>query len=182
MRITYLIILLSFLSCSDTSEYEKANVYEIRDIGELSTSEYTIGKIVKLDDSDYTWNRWGERKILINTKAIVKAGIDLSKIKDGDIEVDKDEITITLPPAELTSFNMDPKYTHTEMESVSGFRDHFTQEEKNEFLKQGEEAIRKELPNTGIYQDAQKNAEEFIVEFYKQLGFKKIKVVQQKQG
>lgn len=178
-NLTY--ILLSFLlfSCSE-KEYEKADVMEIKNIGYLSTTEFTIGKIVKLDDSQYTWDKWGERKILISTKAVVKAGVDLSKIKEEDIKVNEDEVTIVLPAAELTSFNMDPRLTHTELESISGFRDGFTHEEKNVFLKQGEAAIRKELPKTGIFKDAQNNAEDFIIEFYKNLGFKKVTVIQEK--
>lgn len=174
-----LIVILSLIlvGCSSEVEPKEQNVFEIRDIGELSTSEYTIGKMVKVDDVDSTWywiGKYGDRKILINTKAKVKAGIDLSKIKDDDVEVNGNTIKIKLPPAEITSFSMDPRYTHTEMESVNGFRDKFTQKEKNAFMKQGEDAIREELKNTGILEDAEKNAEDFIKDFYKQLGFKKV--------
>ena len=174
-KLIYILTIVLFTSCSgEDSPKKDANVYEIRDVGKLSTTEYTIGKIVKLDDTEAEWYKYGDRKILISTKAKVKAGVDLSKIKDEDIKVKGNTIEIKLPPAEMTSFTMDPKYTHTEMESVNGFRDKFTQKEKNKFLKQGEEAIKKELPNTGLLDDAEKNAVAFIENFYKQLGFENV--------
>lgn len=177
MKQLLIISLLLLAGCSGEVRPMHENVYEIRDIGELSTSEYTIGKMVKVDDADSSWywiGKYGDRKILINTKAKVKAGVDLSKIKEDDITVKGNSITIKLPPAEITSFSMDPKYTYTEMESVNGFRDKFTQKEKNTFMRQGEDAIRDELKNVGILQDAEKNAEEFIKDFYKQLGYKRV--------
>ena len=171
----YIAFLFILTSCGGSDEAIKdENVYEIRDVGKLSTTEFTIGKIVKLDDTEAEWYKYGDRKILISTKAKVKAGVDLSKIKDEDIKVKGNTIEIKLPPAEITTFTMDPRYTHTEMESINGFRDKFTQKEKNSFLKQGEEAIKKELPNTGILDDAEKNAVAFIENFYKQLGFENV--------
>src|SRR5690606_36117880 len=97
----------------------KAEVYEIRNIGELSTTEYTVGKIVKLDDKAEEWYKFGDRKLLIHCKAKIKAGVDLSKIKDGDIKVSGNTIEITLPPAKITTFSKDPNIIRTEIERVT---------------------------------------------------------------
>lgn len=173
------IILLCFLfSCSEPSPVPEADVFEIRNIGELSTTEYTVGKIVKLDDKAEEWYKFGDRKLLIHCKAKIKAGVDLSKIKDGDIKVSGNTIEITLPPAQITTFSMDPNLVRTEMESVTGFRSNFTQSEKNNFLKQGEEAIKKDIQQTGILKDANMNAEAFLTDFYEQMGFEKVVVKQ----
>lgn len=180
IRFLYLILAIILLGCQE--EISEPEVHRIKDIGLLSTTEYTIGKIVKLDDTEYSWTKWGSRKILIKTRAKVKAGIDLSKLKKDNIVVKGNSIEITIPPAEITTFSMDPKYTYTEMESISGLRDGFTQEEKNTFLKQGEEAIRKDLTSTGILQDAEKNAEAFLKDFFKQQGYDKVIVKRTKNG
>lgn len=172
-RFVYILILF-IVSCSSTDEAEKASVMEIRELGQLATVEYTIGKLIQLDQTDVEWYKWGDRKLLIKTRATVKAGIDLKKIKEDDIVVKGNTIEITLPPAEYISLNMDPNDTKTEVESISGFRDNFTQKEKNAFLKQGEEAIRKDLGETKILQDAAANAEDIIRDFYKELCFEKI--------
>lgn len=184
--LTYLIAAILLLGCKDKKELPEDNVYDIRQIGELSTTEYTITKVIKLDDQHglediwekwddvRSWTKFGDRKILISCRAKVKAGVDLSKIGKDDILVNGSTITIILPPAEITNFSIEPKDVHTEVESVSWFRDHFTQEEKNDFLKQGEEAIRRDLENSGIYENATDEAEIFIQDFYKRQGFEKV--------
>ena len=69
---------------------------------------------------------------------------------------------------------MDPNLIRTEMESVTGLRSSFTQKEKNTFLKQGEESIKKDILETGILKDANNNAEAFLIDFYSQMGFEKV--------
>jgi hypothetical protein len=172
----YIILLIATMitSCAEeTKTPPKADVYEVKNIGLLSTSEYTIGKIIKLTDPP-EWYKIGDRKILISCKAKIKAGVDLKKIEEGDIYVNGNTITIELPPAEITSFTMDPKLTHTEMESVSGFRQGFTQQEKNDYMRQGEAAIRRDMKDTKILEDARVNAVIFLTDFYKQMGFEKV--------
>lgn len=165
-------------------------VYEVRNIGQLSTTEYTVGKIISLNDEfneeDSEWyeyyKKYGERKILISCRAKVKAGIDLTELKEGDIVIEGSTIEITLPPAKITTFSMDPSDIRTEMESITGLRSEFSQEEKNSFLKQGEEAIRKDLASTGILKDANENAAAFLKEFYGQMGYKNVIVHTSKEN
>ena len=175
------VVVILALSCSEEKQVDPDSVYEIRNIGQLSTSEYTVGKIVKLDKTGEEWYKFGERRILISCKAKIKAGIDLSKLSKDDIKVKGKTIEINLPPAEITSFTMDPKFIHTEMESVSGFRDQFTQQEKNDFLQQGEEAIKEDINQTSILKDAEENAKTFVEDFYKEMGFEKV-IVKSESG
>ena len=164
-------------ACGDEKSLQEVNVYEVKNIGELATTEYTIGKIIKLEDQSEEWYKYGERRILISCKATVKAGIDLNQIEEGDIMVVGQQITIKLPPVKIISFHIDPNQVLTEMEEINGFRDDFTQKEKNLFLKQGESAIKKELPETGIIEDANKSADVFLIDFYQKMGFKKVIVI-----
>ncbi|MDX2362145.1 MAG: DUF4230 domain-containing protein [Crocinitomicaceae bacterium] len=186
----YIALFVFITACSSENDIPEDQVYAIREIGILSTTEYTIGKVIKLDDSDLgldeidwsdlSWTdldnipKIGDRKLLISCKAKVKAGVDLSQIKDSDITIKGNTIEIILPPATITSFSMDPKSVHTEMENISGFRDPFTQEEKTNFLQQGEEAILEDLDQSTILKDATDNAEIFLQDFYKQLGFEEV--------
>ncbi len=172
-----LISLVTLQACGDENSLQEANVYEVKNIGELATTEYTIGKIIKLEDQSEEWYKYGERRILISCKAKVKAGIDLNQIEEGDIMVVGQKITIKLPPVKIISFHIDPNQVITEMEEINGFRDDFTQKEKSIFLKQGELAIREELPETGIIEDANKSADIFLIEFYQKMGFEKVTVI-----
>ena len=186
MKNLYYIALVFLLSTCELMPQSKEIVYDIREIGTLSTTEYTVAKVVKLDDEHGIWEIWekwddirswtkfGDRKILISCRAKIKAGIDLSKIRKEDIKINGNSINIVVPTAEVSEFSMEPKYIKTEVESVSWFRDHFTQKEKNEFLKQGEKAIREDIENSGIYSNAEYEAELFITDFYKRQGFEKV--------
>ncbi|MCH2224445.1 MAG: DUF4230 domain-containing protein [Crocinitomicaceae bacterium] len=177
---------ITLLSCSDETKTPPiADIYEIRDLGILSTTEYTIGKIIQLEDLPEGWESYykiGERKLLISCKAKVKAGVDLRNLKKGDIKVNGNTIRIKLPPSKITSFTMDPKDVRTEMESITGFRDGFTQSDKNNYLRQGEESIKEDLQQTSLLKDADKNARVFLNDFYKQMGFDKVVIIQEKEG
>jgi hypothetical protein len=171
---TFILALFILFSCSDEKKIPAPDIYEVREIGILSTTEYTIGKVIKLDDKSNKWYKYGDRKILIRCKATVKAGIDLRKLNQDDIKIKNDKIEIHLPPVEIVSFEMDPKYVRTAVENITGFRDRFSNAEKIEILKQGEEAIKKEIENTSIYDNAQQNATLFLTDFYKQMGYKDV--------
>jgi len=161
-------------SCSDDEQVKK-DLYEISEIGVLSTTEFTLGKIVKLSD-DQEWYKFGDRKILISTKAKVKAGVNLLDLREGDITVVGSKVKIVLPPVEITSFEMNPDDIRTEMEDVNGFRMGFTQEDKNEILRMGEESIRKEVYSTNILAEAKKNTSSFVKDFYTQMGYDEVTV------
>lgn len=170
------LVLISLLfSCGNEATEPKTDVYAIRNIGTLATTEYTIGKVVKLQDNKI-WYKYGDRMILISCKARVKAGVDLNQLSNEDIVTKGDAITINLPEASILSFDMDPNTIHTEMEDVNGFRQQFTQQEKNQILVQGEQSIRANIKETNILGTAEKNAEIFVKDFYSQLGFKNIVV------
>ena len=176
MRTISLFGLLVFLlfACGEESKTPpKPNVYEVKNIGLLSTSEYTIGKIIKLSYPT-EWYTIGDRKLLMSCKAKIKAGVDLNKLKEGDITVSGSTITIVLPPVEITSFSMDPKEMRTEMDGVTGFRSSFSQEEKNRYLRQAEYSIRKDMKSTNILKDAEQNAAIFLKDFYEEMGYEKV--------
>lgn len=167
------LVFLLLTSCGDENEVQETEVYQIRSIGTLSTTEYTLGKIIKWND-DGEWYKFGDRKILLSCKATVKAGVNLNSIKDSDILIDGKKITIQLPPPEIVSFVMNPDLIHTEMTEVNGFRSDFSQVDKSKVLQKGEESIRKDLRKLNILDEAEKNAKTFITDFYKNLGFEQV--------
>lgn len=174
-----LITSLFLFSCGDSEAQQEREIFQVREVGVLSTSEYTLSKIVKWNDEG-EWYKWGDRRILFSVRARVKAGVDLSKIGKNDIKENGNKITITIPKAQIISFDMDPDDIKTEKEDISGLRANFSQKDKNEVLKKGEESIRKDLELLNILKDAQRNAEVFLVDFYKNQGFEEV-IVQTKE-
>lgn len=167
------LITLLLTSCGEEKEVRETEIYEIRSIGTLSTTEYTLGKVIHWNDEG-EWYAYGDRRILLSCKARVKAGVNLNAIKESDIAVDGKKITIQLPPPEIVSFEMDPDLVRTEMTDVNGFRSDFSQVDKSKVLQKGEESIRKDLKKLNILDEAEQNAKIFIVDFYKNLGFEQV--------
>lgn len=161
-------------ACSDeVDQVSLTEVYSIRNVGTLSTTEYTLGKVLHWNDEG-EWYKFGDRRLLISCKATVKAGINLNELKDADFIVSGKRIEVHMPAPEIVSFEMDPKDVHTEVVDINGFRASFSQDEKMKVLKKGEVAIRKEMEKLHILDEAERNAKAFLKDFYTNQGFKEV--------
>lgn len=175
------------LAVSCTKEEEPAKVSlgqklnqkmsEMTEVAELGSVEYTVTKIVKASD-DKSWYKVGERKILFNCTAYLKAGIDMGQFDASKMEVNEEtkSVVMVLPHAKLLSFNMPPDKTVLAYENVSTFRSNFTAADRNRLLALGEADIREDVPNLGILEDAEKNAASFFRSLLGQLGFEQVTV------
>ena len=187
-KCTYLIIIAAVMllcaSCSklglgkvSLEQKLSENLSQMTDVAELGTVEYTVTKIVKASD-DASWYKVGNRKILFDCTAYLKAGIDMSKFDGTKVQVneEKKSVVLTLPQAELLAFNMPPEKAKLVYENVSTFRSNFTAADRNHLLQLGEKNIREDVPNFGILKDAEKNASDFFKVMLGQLGFETITV------
>lgn len=158
------------------SDQATAKMSELCSAGELSTTEYTISKIVKANDCD--WYTVGDRKILFNCNAYLEAGIDMKEYDASKTEIDNvaKSITLVLPKVKLLSMNMPYEETKLVYEKVGAVRAKFTAKDRNELLKQGEEDIRKGLEGYGILEDGEQNARTFFTAMLSQMGFKQINI------
>ena len=142
---------------------------------ELGTVEYTVKKIVKTNDQQ--WYSIGNRKILFQTTAYLKAGVKLESFSADKVSVDKEKnVTVTLPHAQLLSFNMPIEEITTVFEDYGFFRSKFSAQEQNMILELGEKDIREDVPNTGIIEDAEKNATEIFTAMLQQLNYNNINI------
>lgn len=150
---------------------------QMTDVAELGTVEYTVTKVVKASD-DKSWYKVGNRKILFDCTAYLKAGIDMGKFDGTKVQVneEKKSVVVSLPHAELLAFNMPPEKAKLVYENVSTFRSNFSAADRNHLLQLGEKNIREDVPNLGILKDAEKNASDFFKAMLGQLGFEIITV------
>ena len=146
----------------------------MKNAAELGTVEYTVKKIVKCKDKQkYTI---GDRQILFSSTAYLKAGVKLENFSEENVLINGKDVTVTLPHAELLSFNMPAEETQTVFENYGFFRGRFTAEEQNEILQLGENDIRDDVPNLGILRDAEQNTKDVFVAMLSQMGFQNINV------
>lgn len=168
--------MMMLVGCSTVNNEQTiaARVQQMAETSELGTVEYTVKKIVKCNDQQrFTI---GDRKILFQSTAYLKAGIKLDNFTADDIKIDEKNVTINLPHAELLSFNMPAEETVTVFENYGFFRSRFNAEEQNEILTLGEKDIREDVPNLGILQDAEQNAKDVFTALLTQMGFDHVNV------
>ena len=179
IRLFGLCILLAttIVGCAPSKEEQESvesRLQRMAETAELGTVEYTVKKIVKCNDKqNYTV---GDRKILFQSTAYLKAGVKLDNFSADNVKIDGENVTVTLPHAELLSFNMPAGETKTVFEDYGFFRSRFTAAEQNEILQLGEKDIREDVPNLGILQDAEKNAKDVFTAMFTQMGFKNVNV------
>lgn len=178
------VTMLLAVSCTNqdagkTSLEKKMNqkMSEMSEVAELGSVEYTIEKVVKASD-DAEWYKMGDRKILFKCTAYLKAGIDMSKFDATKAIINEEQksIVLTLPKAELLSFNMPPEKAVLAYEKVATFRSNFSVSDRNKLLQLGEKDIREDVPNLGILADAEKNASSFFKALLGQLGFEMVTI------
>lgn len=169
----FLTLLFLFCSCSenDTLEEQTTNkIKQLQETSQLSTVEYTVHKIIKAEDS--TWYKIGDRKILFSCTAYIKAGVDLENFSIENVKIDnkRKSIIITVPHAEIQSINIPNEKLQLVYQKVGIFRSNFSEKEKESLIKQGEEDIRKDIPNMGILEQADKNTKDILVATFKTIG------------
>lgn len=160
-------------SLPEVSPVEK--VIKIKDLNQLGTVEYKVSKIISGTD-DLSWYKVGSRKILFSCEAVIKAGIDFSKLKKEDISIENQMVSLKLPKAEIIYIKIDHNKIREEYKETGFFRSDFTNREKDALLVLGEENIRKAVPDMGILASAENNARLFLNSYLKASGFKDVTV------
>jgi CRISPR/Cas system-associated protein Csx1 len=168
------LLMIVLLSCK-SREKEMNDVLAFKEMSELATVEYIVTKIVKAEDNQ-TWYKFGDRKILMSCEASIKAGIDFSKINEGDITIEGKSISLVLPKAHFISMNIKPEDVRVEYVETGLFRDDFTTAERDALLAQGEKQIRNSTEALGVLTAAETNASLFISNYLKTLGYNRINI------
>lgn len=171
------VLLIFFICLSSCSLFDKNKskrsevVTKLKSSAKLASVEYVITKVVKAEKV---------RPILKNsyffahTEAYIKAGIDLDKLKEDDVEVEGNRVKLHLPPIEIInfsypvdSFRLVDKYTT----KPGIFAGAFTLEERDELYKQGETSIRENIKELNIVETAEKNTRNLIQKLLEASGF-----------
>jgi len=188
-----ILLLLATTKCSNTDKESAPTtlaqgidtvpmlIMQVQKCSKLYTAEYKVHKIITHDDALRLKGKLmskafdlkvplADRKIAIPMDAKIKAYIDFSNFNEKNIERDGDKITIILPDPEIvmTSSKIDQKNVK---QYVGLTRAHFSDEELENYQKQGREAIIQSIPEMGITETAQANAAKVLVPMIKQLGF-----------
>ena len=175
--ILVLLFLISFSFCS-LFEKEKESIsviHQLQDMSEMATVEFVVSKVVKVNDVP-DWYKIGDRKILISSKARIKAGINMRDIGEDDIVISGNNIELKIPHARVISLNMDPESIKEEYSKTDFFRRSFTNEERYAFLAQAEKEIYESIPQMGVLNRANVHAVAFFESWLRVMGFEQVHV------
>lgn len=160
-----------FMGCSSGNRQEEAAepmqdiISALNDIPKLYLVEAKVDKVLLMNDQE--WYTIGNRKCMIPVTAQVKAGIDLSNLKDVRMEGKDIYLTLPAPFIEIESSEI----RHDEVQtSVGLLRSNFTQDEFSQFANRGRRSIEQALPGMGLVEQCQEQARTMLSLMIRKLG------------
>jgi hypothetical protein len=145
-------------------------INEVRALARLETIQYSIEKVITGETGGGTFKSLFGDKILFVGHGTVIAGIDMSKIKPEDMHFENGVLTVKLPPAEIFVATLDNEKSYV-YDRQTGI---LTKPDINlETLvrQKAEEEILKAAMEDNILQQAQTNAEAYLLKFFAALGY-----------
>ena len=173
IRILVGLVVCFFLpACSKSHLPDEATIRSrLVAVVDLASTEYHVRKVILVNDERI----YGDRKILFEAFATVKAGIDFERIKIN--EINNELISLTIPDPKIIVLNIPPDKIKELRNESDAFRSKFTDMEKDKILQLGERDIKSKIYKTGILKEAKKNAEIFIGSWLKLMGFKTVTIL-----
>ena len=173
--LAYLLFVFTLFSCSNKQPDISKTILSLKETGALVTAEYTLGKVIRASD-DKTWYKLGDRKIIINCEAALKAGINLQNISKDNFKMHGDSMSVTLPHAQIFSLSIPPNRIQVAYEDIGTFRSAFSAAEREQLVAQAEPQILSLADSLGILQTAEQNATVFMQYLFEEAGYKKTSI------
>lgn len=146
--------------------YNTATVLrQVQTLSQLVTVKYVMEKVVVLEDVKW----FGENRVLLVAHGIVKAGVDFSQLKPEDVKVSGTNVTIRLPPAQITDTYLDEHQTSV-VERTTGLLRMFDKDLEQTARQRAVDDIRRGARTAGILKDADERARAQVKNLFQQVG------------
>ena len=145
-------------------------INEVRALARLETIQYSIEKVITGETGQGTFAFLFGDKLLFVAHGTVIAGIDMTKIKPEDMHYENGVLTVKLPPAEVFIAALDNEKSYVYQRDTG----YITKPDINletQVRQKAEEEILKGALEDGILEQAQKNAEAYLLKFFAALGY-----------
>jgi hypothetical protein len=127
-----------------------------------SPPESTLGKFVQ-----------GENRVLLLAHGIVKAGVDLKRLRRGDVKISGQTVFIRLPPAQITDAYLDEKRTQV-IDWQRGFLRDYDKNLETAARQNAVDDIRRAARAAGILPDAEERARLELAALLHAAGFTRV--------
>ena len=160
-----------------------AVVEQVRRMGERSSAGFYEELVLTDKDDSYLGELRrvdGIRRIagsgdfVIICKGRVRAGFDLTKMKQSDFYASGDTLRVTLPPVEVLDVIINP----TDYEHFSGHRTH---EETVGIILQAKQRLRADAVQAGVLDQAEASGVASLQRLFSSLGYKQVDIILSKE-
>lgn len=152
---------------------------QVKTLSQLVTVQYVMEKVVvrTVPAGNPIGRAVGsEDRVWLLAHGIVKAGVDLGGLKDGDIVISGKKISIRLPASQITDAYLEEQQTKV-LDRSTGL---FTTTDKNleqDARAEAVDAIRRAARTAGIIKDADERARLQLTVMFRQLGFEDVEFI-----
>jgi hypothetical protein len=150
-------------------------IQQVQTVSELVTVKYVLERVVILEDVKWIAGL-GESRVLLLAHGVVKGGIDLSKIQEGDVRISGKKVVIKLPPARIMEAYLDEKQTRV-IERTTGLLRTFDKDLEQTARQNAVDDIRRAARTGGILKEADVRARAQLTNLFKQMGFESVEFV-----
>jgi hypothetical protein len=145
-------------------------ISEVRALARLETIQYSVEKVITAEQSQGTFSFLFGDSLLFVAHGIVIAGIDMSKMEPGDMQLVNGVLNVRLPAGEIfvAAIDNQKSYVYTR---ETGILTKQSVDLETLARQSAEEEIRKAALEDGILLQAERNAESFLLKFFNALGY-----------
>lgn len=144
-------------------------VHEVQALSDLVTVKYVMEKVVMLQDVKW----YGENHVLMLAHGVVKAGIDMKRLKPEDVSISDKKISIKLPPPQITDAYLDDKASQV-IDRSTGLLRAFDKDLEQTARQNAVDDIARAARQGGILQDAEKRARAELEALFKRAGYEAV--------
>lgn len=175
--IAVLTILLLRQPFTNKTEFSASGVLEkVQTVSELNTVEMYFNEIIDFKNAkmfnDYEIP-FTEKSFIFTVKAKVKAGIDLSVLKESDIVISENTVQITLPEPKITSKEI---LSYKAYDEKDGLFNEVTNEDTLKALDEFTQRLEQQAKDSGIIKQAKERSVQTMEHLLMLMGFEKINV------
>jgi len=158
-------------------------IKQIQNLNRLETSSFSVERVIEanVQRGNILDTILGERLLLIASGNVV-AGVDMSKLKESDVDISPDgkQITLTLPPSEIFSRALDNQRTRVYDRQTRIGTQIFGGENKDletQARQEGDNVILQAACEGEIMQKAADEAQRSMEQFLRLLKFQEVRVI-----
>lgn len=145
-------------------------INEIRALARLETIQYSVEKVITAEQGQGTFSFLFGDKLLFVAHGVVIAGIDMEKIGPEDMRFENGVLYVTLPPAEVFIATLDNEKSYV-YDRETGILTNGVQDLETLARQAAEQEILNAALEDGILEQAERNAELYLLRFFNSLGF-----------